>query len=100
MEERTLHNSDESAAKVNVKDIVVFGNTDQFKLLFKASSRSQGWMKATKAMEIEGVGCVVQVSTQQRNPNGSYTCAESVTFVPNTHIVKDASGGRTLVSNS
>lgn len=39
-----------------------------------------------RAMEIEGVGCVVQVTTQQRNPDGSYSLSDAVTFVPNTQI--------------
>lgn len=71
-------------------------------------------MKSTKAMEIEGVGCVVQVSTQQKNQTGmftfkktdngeiltidsvcqydmsqesaSYSVAEAVTFVPGVKI--------------
>jgi len=63
---KTLHNTDQDAAKKNVSDLVVFGG-DLFKLLSKASSQKEGWMKSTKAMEIEGVGCVVQVTTQQLN---------------------------------
>lgn len=38
------------------------------------------------AMQIEGVGCVVQVTTQQRNPDGSYSLSDTVTFVPNSKI--------------
>jgi hypothetical protein len=37
-------------------------------------------------MEIEGVGCVVQVTTQQRNPDDSYSLSDAVTFVPNAKI--------------
>ena len=43
-----------------------WGNGDTFKLISKASSKEEGWMKSTKAMEIEGVGVVIQVTTQQR----------------------------------
>jgi hypothetical protein len=39
-----------------------------------------------KAMEIEGVGCVVQTTTQQRNPDGSYSLTDALTFVPNCKI--------------
>jgi hypothetical protein len=39
-------------------------------------------------MEIEGVGCVVQTTTQQRNPDGSYALTDAVTFVPNSKIVE------------
>jgi hypothetical protein len=63
---KTLHNSTASTAKVNVKDIQFWGNGDTFKLISKASSDKEGWMKSTKAMEIAGVGCVIQVTTQQR----------------------------------
>ena len=93
---KTLHNTDVRGAQKNVPDIVVFGNGDMFKLLSKASSEREGWMKSTKAMAIPGVGCVVQVTTQQRNPDGSYSLAEAVTFVPGVTIVED-SRGRQLV---
>ena len=85
---KTMHNTDVSKARENVSDLKVFGNGDMFKLLSKASSQNEGWMKSTKAMEIPGVGCVVQVTTQQRNPDGTYAVAEAVTFVPGVSIVE------------
>ena len=95
---KTLHNSDVSGARENVKDIQVFGNGDMFQLLCKASSEAEGWMKSTKAMEITDLGCVVQVTTQQRNIDGNYVVAEAVTFVPGVSIMEDAvNGGRKLV---
>lgn len=86
---KTLHNTTASQAKNNVKDIVFWGDGDTFKLISKASSKKEGWMKSTKAMQINGVGCVVQVTTQQSN-----NVAEAVTFVPNTKIqeTKDKNG--------
>lgn len=57
-------------------------------------------MKSTKAMEIIGVGCVVQVTTQQRNPGelgGTYVMAEAITFVPGVKVVDGVNGGRVLV---
>jgi hypothetical protein len=66
MSSKTLHNSNASGASKNVKDIVFWGDGDTFKLISKASSVNEGWMKSTKAMEIEGVGVVIQVTTQQR----------------------------------
>ncbi len=96
MEEKTLHNSDVSGARQNVKDIQVVGNGDMFRLLCKASSQAQGWMKSTKAMEVPG-GCVVQVTTQQKNPDGSYAVAEALTYVPGVQIVNDVEGGRKLI---
>lgn len=92
MTEKTLHNSNTSEAKVNVPDIKVVGNGDMFQLLYKASSQKEGWMKSTKAMQTQ-YGCVVQVTTQQRNPDGSYAVAEALTFVPDVRIVDDDENG-------
>lgn len=78
---KTLTNTTASQAKDNVKDIIFWGNGDTFKLISKASSVAEGWMKSSKAMEIEGVGCVVQVTTQQGN-----NVTEAVTFVPGVKI--------------
>ena len=72
------------------------GNGDLFQLLAKASSEEEGWMKSTKAMQIGDQGCLVQVTTQQRNPDGSYAVAEALTFVPDVNIVPDVNGGRKL----
>lgn len=92
---KTLHNSDITGAKKNVNDLQTFGDVDTFKLLCKASSKNEGWMKSTKAMEIKGVGCVVQVTTQQGE-----NIAEALTFVPGVCIQEidgDKSNGRRLV---
>jgi Lon protease-like protein len=83
---KTLDISDVKGARANISDIKVFGDGDTFRLICKASSDEQGWMKSTKAMEIAGVGCLVQVTTQQRNPDGSYSIAEALSFVPNAVI--------------
>ena len=91
MNSKTLGNSDVNGARKNVRDIQVFGDGDLFQLLCKASSENEGWMKSTKAMET-GTGCVVQVTTQQRNPDGSYSVAEAVTFVPGVWVMKDSKG--------
>lgn len=97
---KTLHNTDASGASVNVKDIVFWGNGDTFKLISKASSKAEGWMKSTKAMEIPGVGCVIQITTQQGEQ-----VAEAAVFVPDTKIqeIKDAEGkvvSRKIVSKN
>lgn len=86
---KTLHNSDVSGAKKNVPDIKTFGNGDAWQLICKASSEREGWMKSTKAMQVQGGGCLVQVTTQQRNPDGSYAVAEAVTYVPDVHVMSD-----------
>jgi hypothetical protein len=97
---KTLNNSDINGAREQVKDLQVFGNGDTFQLICKASSQAEGWMKSTKAMEIEGIGCVVQVTTQQGD-----NIAEALTFVPGARIVevRDTDGnlcGRKLVHNA
>lgn len=81
MENKTLNNTTANQAKDQVSDIQFWGNGDTFKLISKASSKNEGWMKSTKAMEIEGIGCVVQVTTQQGN-----NVAEALTFVPGVKI--------------
>jgi len=83
---KSLHNTTSNGARKNVKDIQFWGDGDLFQLISKASSENEGWMKSTKAMQINGIGCVVQVTTQQRNPDGSYSVAEALTFVPNARI--------------
>lgn len=105
---KTLSSQDGNGVQKNVKDVTFFGNPDGFQLICKASSESEGWMKSTKAMEIPGVGCLVQVTTQQRNggiydKTASYSIAESLTFVPKIRIYchrndKDEIVGRELVS--
>lgn len=90
--EKTLDNSTVAKAKEQVNDLNVVGNGDLFQLLFKASSKREGWMKSTKAMYIDRVGCIVQVTTQQGEQ-----VAEALTFVPSVKIVDDKDGGRKLV---
>ncbi len=98
MGDKTLDNTSIDDVKKKVKDVVVFGNGDAMQLLFKASSKEEGWMKSTKAMELSGVGCIVQSTTQQRNPDGSYAIAEALVFVPRVRIVDDEEhGGKMLV---
>lgn len=98
MKDKTLHNSDVSGAKQNVPDLEVFGDGDMWKLLCKASSQAEGWMKSTKAMEIEHLGVIIQVTTQQRNPDGSYAISESVTSViSDLKIVEDYDGDSHLI---
>ena len=92
MKTKTQTNINIEDAKKKVKDIKVVGNGDLFELICKASSQEEGWMKSTKAAEIPGAGCMVQVTTQQRNPDGSYTVAEALTYVPDIQIAEDGAG--------
>jgi hypothetical protein len=88
---KTFGNTTSSKASENVKDIVFWGNGDTFKLISKASSQAEGWMKSTKAMEIEGIGCVIQVTTQQ----GS-NVAEALTYVPGVRIREIKENGEVI----
>ncbi len=93
---KTLHNSTVSSARKNVPDINIYGDGDTFKLICKSSSNREGWMKSTKALQIDGVGCLVQVTTQHGD-----NIAEALTFVPGIKIVEidgDKTKGRKLVS--
>lgn len=81
---KTLGNTTTDGATKNVKDINFWGDGDTFKLISKAWSKKEGWMKSTKAMEIKGLGCVVQVSTQQGE-----NVAEAITFVPGVKIQEE-----------
>lgn len=95
---KTLHNTTSNGARKNVKDIQFWGDGDTFQLISKASSENEGWFKSTKAMEVEGVGCVVQVTTQQRNPDNSYSLDDAVTFVPNCKIERKLNENGEVIS--
>ena len=91
MEKKSLDVLNINGAQKNISDLKVFGNGDLFVLICKASSKSQGWMKSTKAMEIPCVGCVIQVTTQQGD-----NVAEALTFVPYVKIAIDDNGNKYL----
>jgi len=84
---KTLHNTEISGAKKNVPDIVVYGDGDLFKLLSKASSQKEGWMKSTKAMSVP-TGVVIQVTTQQGD-----NIAEALCFIPGASVGGNANDG-------
>lgn len=90
MKEKDLNISEVRGAKKNISDLKVYGDGDTFALLCKASSQEQGWMKSTKVCNVSR-GCIMQVTTQQKNPDGSYAVAEALTYVPDVHIDKDSS---------
>ncbi len=89
--------TDVSRALARIPDLFVYGDGDTFALLCKASSEAEGWMKSTKVCNVHG-GCVMQVTTQQRNPDGSYAVAEALTYVPGVWIDTTADPRR-LVSS-
>ena len=95
---KSLGNTDQNTCRSNVKDVVMFGD-DLFKLLSKASSEAEGWMKSTKAMQTP-MGCVVQITTQQTNPDGSYALAEALTFVPGATIEEQFDRGNNVIGRT
>ena len=78
---KTLNNTTANRAKDQVSDIEFWGNGDIWKLISKASSKKEGWMKSTKAMGILNGGVLVQVTTQQGD-----NIAEALTYIPNSYI--------------
>ena len=57
---------------------------DPFKLISKAYSEKEDWFKSIRAMEIYGIGCIVQTTTQI---TGNIT--ETLVFVPGVVIMED-----------
>jgi len=96
MADKDLGITEIRGAKANISDLVVYGDGDTFKLLCKASSQEQGWMKSTKVCNTD-FGCIVQVTTHQRNHDGTNSVAEALTYVPDMNIDIE-SNPRKLVS--
>jgi hypothetical protein len=61
--------------------VKIIGNPDLWKIISKIYSDGHGWMKSTKAMNIEGRGVLVQVSTQLGDQ-----VAEALTFIPDAMV--------------
>ena len=95
--QKSLHNTCSNGATKNVKDIIFWGNGDTFQLISKASSEAEGWKKSTKAMKC-GKDVVIQVTTQQKNPDGSYSVAEALTTAHNKKIVETTDQNGNVVS--
>ena len=99
MEEKDLGITEVRGAKANIPDLTIYGNGDTFTLLCKASSQEQGWMKSTKVCNVTG-GCIVQVTTQQKNIDLTYSLAEALTYVPGCRIDIDANPKRIVSIDS
>lgn len=79
--DRNLHNTSSADAKATTPDIQVHGNPDAWECICKASSQSQGWMKSTKRMRVEG-GYIYQSTTEHRSGGLVTACSDSMVFVP------------------
>ena len=85
-QEKSLNCTDTDTAHNYAPDMETFGD-DSWKLICKASSQKQGWMKTTKAMDVNGSSVIVQTETQQRNPDGSWALSQAVVFVQRCSIL-------------
>lgn len=99
MQGKTLDVKDGTDLVKKVSDVVLLGDPNTFRLVSKASSEAQGWMKSTKAMQA-GMGLLIQVTTQQRNPDGSYVIAEALQYVPNVKFGKPNPDGTATITGS
>lgn len=94
---RSLANVSPETRNASTPDLQIFGG-ELWECISKASSKSQGWMKSTKRMAVDG-GTLFQVSTEHREVdhrmvvvNGEHrtqhdlgeviACAEALAFVP------------------
>ena len=93
-EAKTLDVVDTEDLAKKVSDVKIFGNPNAWQLICKASSKSQDWMKSTKAMEVTGVGVLVQVSTQQ-----GVHVSEALCLMPKAKLVKGSDGMIRIVAS-
>lgn len=91
-EPKTLSNT---TPIVHTSDMKTVGDTSTWIVICKAWSELEGWMKSTKGMVV-GDDVLVQVTTQQRNPDGSYAVAEALSLLPDCYMVSDSYGGYKL----
>ena len=95
-EERELGNTTASQATDNVSDLVVWGDPDKWKLIGKASSKNQKFMISTKAMEVKGLGVLVNVTRIEKGHP-----SEALTFVAGAIITTELSGdGATVIDRN
>jgi hypothetical protein len=85
----------------DLDEVKTVGNPDRFQLLIKAKGISEGnlFKKSTKAMQVPN-GCIVQVTTERQNPDGSWSIAEALTFVPGKSAIKDDVGNGKFIAES
>lgn len=90
MSEKTLSNITEQGAKERIEDVKFWGEQGMWKLVSKARSEKEGWMKSTKAMQLPN-GVLIQVSTQQGD-----NVAEALQFISNVKIVDIVNNGEVV----
>ena len=85
-QERPMGITNPEEAKAAVSDIIVVGDPNAWKVISKASSESQQWMKSTKGMVTE-TGVLVQVTTKEKGQ-----IAEALTFIPGARMIQQPDG--------
>jgi hypothetical protein len=86
VQERPMGITNPEEAKAAISDIVVAGDPNAWKVISKASSESQQWMKSTKGMVTE-TGVLVQVTTKEKGQ-----IAEALTFIPGARMIQQPDG--------
>jgi len=89
MKDQNWKNNSVKQTLKDIPDATIFGDGDAFKLISKIYSVSEGWVEITKALQVDGLGCVLQVQTQQRNqspPNDNYVISDSLQWIPGVRI--------------
>lgn len=91
MENRSLDITNMKELKDKMPDVKVHGNPGKWVCVAKASSEKYGLMKSTKVMELgypgsPVYGSLVQVTTERKNPDGSVSLAEAVTYCPEVNL--------------
>lgn len=84
-----------SQAPEPVSDFEVIGDIDMFELLNSFKNKKEGFERALLAKQVRG-GCLVAVTTRQKNPDGSHAISDALAFVPNVTICEDVNGGKKL----
>ncbi len=71
------------------------GDISNLKLLYKV--QGDKWLKSTKALQVPG-GCVIQVTTERLQADGSWQNAEALAYVPGI-ILKSIKNGKGYIIN-
>lgn len=95
---KTVNVTDSEDLKEKVSDVELFGNPDSWKLICKASSKKEGWLKSTKAMEVSGIGCFVQVTTQSGREVAEALCFQERIRIQENFEEDKETGKKVLVS--
>lgn len=98
MRDLTAHDPED--AKRKMPDIEVFGDPGAWVLIAKASSKSGGWMKTTKAMKIGDQSLLVQTETEfhdVRYDNEPPSLSQALTYVPSATLKQDEQGNWRIV---